>query len=224
MSARDHDDERATPLRIRTRQEVAAAGTTRHAGTVACPRQAHEVAVNECLHCDHCRGLERDDGRAVAVRCGDATARAEARGRTDAALRREPPTLADATPLRDLMTSDVVCVRDDLPLEQLVAALLEHGVHGVPVIDAAGRAIGVASSTDILRAQATGLSGATVADVMSCLAFTLPEYGTVSHAAAMMAIEGVHRIPVVSNGGRVVGIVSALDIARWLARRDGYAV
>ncbi len=53
-------------------------------------------------------------------------------------------------------------------------------------------------------------------------AFTLPASATLSRAAALMAFEGIHRVPVVSTDGRVVGIVSSLDVARWLARNDGY--
>jgi CBS domain-containing protein len=43
-------------------------------------------------------------------------------------------------------------------------------------------------------------------------------------AATVMAIEGVHRIPVTSESGEVVGILSALDVLRWLAEQDGYAI
>ena len=55
-------------------------------------------------------------------------------------------------------------------------------------------------------------------------AFTLPEAATVSQAAAIMAYERIHRVPVVTTDGSVVGIVCALDIVAWLAAHDGYAV
>ena len=41
-------------------------------------------------------------------------------------------------------------------------------------------------------------------------------------AAAVMAIEQVHRLPVLAPGGAVVGVLSALDLLRWLAEADGY--
>jgi CBS domain-containing protein len=44
----------------------------------------------------------------------------------------------------------------------------------------------------------------------------------ITMAAALMSIEGVHRVPVVAPSGAVVGIVSALDILRFLAEADGY--
>ena len=58
---------------------------------------------------------------------------------------------------------------------------------------------------------------ATVADIMMPIVFALPENATVAKASALMVFEGVHRIPVVSSGGQVVGILSSLDILGWLA-------
>lgn len=87
------------------------------------------------------------------------------------------------------------------------------------MVDGDCRPLGVVSRSDLLA-----ISGdqATVADVMMPMAFTLPETATLSRAAALMAVEGVHRMPVVSSEGRVVGIISSLDVARWLAANDGY--
>jgi len=50
---------------------------------------------------------------------------------------------------------------------------------------------------------------------------TLPELAPVSEAAALLANEGVHRAPVVGREGRVVGIVTVLDLLRWLVQQDG---
>jgi CBS domain-containing protein len=59
---------------------------------------------------------------------------------------------------------------------------------------------------------------------MSHLVFSLPEGATVPQAAALMAYEGVHRAPVVSVDDRVVGIVSSLDVLKWLGRHYGFVV
>jgi len=37
-----------------------------------------------------------------------------------------------------------------------------------------------------------------------------------------MSLRGVHRVPVVSADGTVAGIITTLDVARWLAQRSGY--
>ena len=37
-----------------------------------------------------------------------------------------------------------------------------------------------------------------------------------------MAYEGVHRLPVIDDARRVVGLVSSLDVLHWLGQRAGY--
>ncbi len=51
---------------------------------------------------------------------------------------------------------------------------------------------------------------------------SIPDDATLSQAAALMAYEGVPQLAVVTRSGEVVGQVSALDVARWLAEQDGY--
>jgi CBS domain-containing protein len=143
------------------------------------------------------------------------------------------------------MTCNALCVRKDHSIEALAALLVTHRISGVPVIDDEGRPIGVVSKTDLVRerhengdtvaldaAEGTSriedgfhelpISRGTVADVMTPVAITLHEHSSVSCAAALMAMEGLHRIVVVGEDDRVTGIVSALDIMRWLAVNDGY--
>jgi regulator of cell morphogenesis and NO signaling len=151
------------------------------------------------------------------------------------------------------MTGNVVCVREDMSIEALAALLIERGISGVPVVDAAGFPVGVVSKTDLVREHyadgeaaipeplqvkehrgiefmlgasfgAAPAGRGTVGDIMTPLAFTLYEHSPISQAAALMAFEGVHRVPVVSNDGRVIGVLSALDVMRWLAQHDGYLV
>jgi CBS domain-containing protein len=64
----------------------------------------------------------------------------------------------------------------------------------------------------------------TAADVMMPLAITLDEHATVAHAAAMMSVEDVHHVPIVAEGGALIGVVSTMDIVRWLAANDGMCV
>ncbi len=149
-------------------------------------------------------------------------------------------------PVSAVMTSDVVCVQKDLSVETLTALFLERGFSGAPVVDENGLPIGLVSKTDLVREQHDGggleeweplcvrvgggveyeldpefhaapIARATVADIMMSIVFALPENATVAKAAALMAHEGVHRIPVVSSGGQVVGVLSSLDILGWLA-------
>lgn len=61
-----------------------------------------------------------------------------------------------------------------------------------------------------------------VADMMVPFVLRLPESATIDEAAATMASEGVSRVLVVSPSGAVTGILSAIDVLRWVAWRDGY--
>ena len=156
---------------------------------------------------------------------------------------------ADRTPVSDAMTADVLCVRETVSIEALSALFLTRGISGAPVVDERGRAIGVVSKTDLVREQyengqalfdpaaseltaralgddlqVTEMTRGTVADVMTPVALTLYAHSPLSRAAALMACERMHRIPVVSEEGKVVGILTAMDVMRWLAEQDGYVV
>lgn len=80
---------------------------------------------------------------------------------------------------------------------------------------------GVVTRTDVLRAAA---NIQTVSSIMSPVVFVLPAESPIERAAALMAFEGVACLVVTGEGGSVVGVVSALDIARYLAVREGYLV
>jgi CBS-domain-containing membrane protein len=120
-------------------------------------------------------------------------------------------------PISSIMTTKVVCARPEMDASLLRTRLLERGVSGAPVVDDWGRVVGVVSKTDLLEHEVTSERGRkTVGDIMMPMAFTLPVDASIGQAAALMAYEGVHRVVVVDAKGCVAGIVSTLDIARWL--------
>ena len=51
----------------------------------------------------------------------------------------------------DLMCRKVVTVREGMPLREAAQLLIRSSVHGVPVVDVAGRCVGVLSMTDLAR-------------------------------------------------------------------------
>ena len=138
---------------------------------------------------------------------------------------RPAPTIADRVPISEIMTREVVCARHDLRIDALVPVMVRNHIGCLPVVDERGRPVGMITKLDLveqLDRAGDRLIPETAADVMMPLAMTLDERATVAHAAAMMALEDVHHIPVVAGGGAVCGIVSTLDIVRWLARNDGF--
>lgn len=137
------------------------------------------------------------------------------------------PTIADCVAATSIMSTEVVCAREDLDLDALVELMLTRRIGCLPVVDRDGQAIGMVTKQDLLELLAARPSDATyprnAGEAMMPLAFTLDDHATVAHAAAMMASEGVHHVPIVEATGVVIGVVSSLDVVRWLAVNDGFA-
>jgi CBS domain-containing protein len=155
--------------------------------------------------------LERAEARGFPEHLATGTGEFEV-PRSQLALRGSPDD-----PISRIMSRKVVCARPEMDASLLRARLLERGVSGAPVVDDWGRVVGVASKTDLIEHEVTSQRGVkTVADIMMPVVFTLPAEAPIGQAAALMAYEGVHRVVVVDQRGCVTGIVSSLDIARWL--------
>lgn len=142
---------------------------------------------------------------------------------------------AKRTPIREVMSHDVVTVRGDATLEQLADLLLVRGLSRVPVVDEAGRPIGVIGKTDLVAEhhvrgdtaevdQRGGRSpgehvhevDALVRDVMTPLTVSLPPTASVAEASQIMVTRNLHALPIVSDG-RVVGMLSSTDVVAWVA-------
>jgi predicted transcriptional regulator len=57
-------------------------------------------------------------------------------------------------PVREIMSRDVIMVRDDMTLQEVATFLTENQISGAPVEDAEGRLVGVVSLSDVARATA----------------------------------------------------------------------
>jgi CBS domain-containing protein len=130
------------------------------------------------------------------------------------------PTVADTVPVSTIMSRDVVCARPDLRVEVLTELLSKRRIGCLPVVDERGRPVGMITKLDVLEPT---MGHARVAgEMMMPLAITLDERASVAHAAALMATEDIHHVLVVACG-LLVGIVSTMDVVRWLASNDGLA-
>jgi CBS-domain-containing membrane protein len=139
-----------------------------------------------------------------------------------------PPALSEAslsallarTEVASIMTRSVICVTSTWTLLELTALLADGDIGGVPVVDDGWRAIGIVSKSDVVRylSEHGTVEDATVADCMLPLAMTVGPTTPVSRVAALMAWEGIHRLPVCGPAGEIVGIVSTLDVARWVGK------
>lgn len=52
---------------------------------------------------------------------------------------------------RDILQAPPIVVREGTPIHQALELLIEHRISGLPVVDGAGRLVGVVSEKDLLR-------------------------------------------------------------------------
>lgn len=145
---------------------------------------------------------------------------------------------------RDIMTRDVLIVSEDWTVPELARFLTDQSISGAPVTNGDGKLVGVVSVTDIaraagsatarwvepntlyhhegdlgaedLRALAIELAGdLTVGQIMTPVVFEVDIESSVSHVADTLVRGRIHRAFVVERG-KVVGVISALDLLRGL--------
>lgn len=151
------------------------------------------------------------------------------------------PTL---TTVDTIMTRKVVTVTPDTSVETLVELMLSGGLSRIPVIDGEGRPVGMVAKTDlvedqfdrVLEAEEAGptvcankgvryrLDGLraepvrTVFELMTDSAVSVKLGTSIKEAARAMSLQNLHGLPVVDSAGKLVGVVSALDVVAWVCR------
>jgi CBS domain-containing membrane protein len=130
------------------------------------------------------------------------------------------PTIAGLVPITEIMSQQLVTARPEMAADHLIELLRDRHVGCVPIVNEAGRPLGIVTKLDVVECLADDRP--TARELMMPLAMTLGAHATVGQAAAMMSAEGIHHVLVVDDDRRLIGVVSALDIARWLARNDGF--
>jgi CBS domain-containing protein len=146
--------------------------------------------------------------------------------------------IAISTSVKDIMTRSVVAVRRDASFKEMAAMLRSRRISALPVIDDSDRVIGVVSESDLLvkeAVQAEGSSlfaalrhireddkatGITAAELMTAPAITIGPDAKVEEAARIMYDRRVKRLPVVNLTGRLLGIVSRVDVLAVFSRPD----
>ena len=133
--------------------------------------------------------------------------------------------------VKDVMTRSVIGVRETAGFKDILVAMRPYGVSAFPVLDLADRVVGVVSEADLLlkeigpevvlsRGDRVKAAGMTAAELMSSPAITIGPDASVAEAAKIMYTRRVKRLPVVEDVGRLVGIISRVDVLSVLARPD----
>jgi acetoin utilization protein AcuB len=140
------------------------------------------------------------------------------------------------THVRDVMTKDPITIDPEAPLETAAAVMQERQVRHLPVVDEAGRLVGLIGDRDLrgallapalaehlsgaaqrrLRGVAAALANLRVRDAMTWDAVTIDPEAPVARAAALMFEARIGCLPVV-EGQRLIGIVTERDVLKVLA-------
>jgi CBS domain-containing protein len=129
------------------------------------------------------------------------------------------PAARSHRPVVDAMSPVMVCLAPHVPLAAVRQILERQRLTGAPVIGEGEQLLGIVEWEDLLAAP----GDATAGQVMHH-ALALPSWTPIAKAAAIMSSENIDLATVVDANRRVQGLLSALDIVRWLAREDGYVL
>jgi CBS domain-containing protein len=142
------------------------------------------------------------------------------------------------TKVRDIMTPDPTRAEASTPLDRIVRVLLSSIFTGMPIVDPEARPIGIVTQGDLIYKgrmpmrlgllAAAGsdrvdevlgaLASRTAGDVMTAPVVTIGAERYVREAVELMLDRKVKRLPVVDERGRLVGMLSRLDVFRAITR------
>ena len=116
---------------------------------------------------------------------------------------------------RDIMTQNPRVVTPETPVQEAARLMKTEDTGVLPVVDNEGsrRLVGMITDRDIaIRVVGDGMSSAQVRDAMSANPKTCRPDDSVKDVLQVMSDAQVRRIPIVDDGGTVVGIVSQADV------------
>jgi CBS domain-containing protein len=150
--------------------------------------------------------------------------------------------------VRDIMDTDVPTVRPEDSVETVLKIRRRHELPGVPVVNDSGRCVGIITDADLILSEEQGdlhlphyfeLFGgvvfleplrkfedrlrkafsSTARDLMTEDPITIDASETVAAAARVIAERKHNRLPVVEHG-RLVGVVTRVDVLDALTREE----
>jgi len=122
--------------------------------------------------------------------------------------------MASNVVVKDIMTKDVHCVRNDTSMAEVVATMAKFDLNYI-MVEQSGKPTGIITQHDILvRLVTQGLApGAVIARmVYTNPIFTIDEDATVEEAVKEMKHWGVKHLPVIDKKGALVGVLTSEDV------------
>lgn len=147
----------------------------------------------------------------------------------------------------DVMNRDPMTVSPDTPLKDVVQILAERRITGLAVVDETGKLVGIISETDLMWRE-TGATpppyimlldsviylenparyerelhkvlGQTVGEVMTPHPIAITPDRSLREAAQLMHERNIHRLPVLDEQEKVIGMLTQSDIVRAMASQE----
>jgi CBS domain-containing protein len=128
--------------------------------------------------------------------------------------------------VREIMTATVFTVEADASAEEAAWGLTRRHIGGAPVRDSGGHLVGVLSKGDLVNPEPSEwIKGeATVGDLMNPDLLTIYAEDPALAAATTMAQRNIHRVVVLDEKQKMVGIVTSMDIVKAVAAGRTFAV
>ena len=111
----------------------------------------------------------------------------------------------------------VIVLKPDYTLKEAAKVLYSEGIRGAPVIDDAGKVIGVLTTADIMKALFEEKINSKVADYMRKSVITISVNDDIIDAINKMLVYNVGRLVVLDNNERLIGILTRTDILKTIA-------
>jgi CBS domain-containing protein len=144
---------------------------------------------------------------------------------------------------KDIMTTEVITVSPETDIIAAARILLANRINGVPVVTEDGRLVGILCQSDLIIQQkklpvpslftfldgfialgstkqmereAQKIAAITVAQAMTAQPVTVTPDNDLETVAALMADNNFHTLPVIDDGGKMLGIVGQIDVLKTL--------
>lgn len=131
--------------------------------------------------------------------------------------------------VKDWMTRDVVTIPSDMTLPEAHRLMEDKRIRRLPVLNE-GRLVGIVTRGDIRGAEPSGatslsiwevnylLAKLKIGEIMTSHPISIAADETIGEAARLMLEKKISGLPVVDNGGHLVGIITESDIFRLVVQ------
>jgi CBS domain-containing protein len=143
---------------------------------------------------------------------------------------------------KDIMTTDVITVKQDTTIEELARILMKYQINGTPVVDDNGNLKGIVTENDLisknsrlhiptilrlfdafiplgtsrLEVEIKKMAASTVGEICTRNVITIDDETPVEDIATIMTEKKIHLLPVLKEG-KLVGIIGKKDIIKGIA-------